>query len=52
VTAAVRHPAPDTRPLDLTVSSVRPTGGGGGGLGGLIDSIVALLNQILGQLGG
>lgn len=27
-----------------------PTGGGGGGLGGLLNGIVALLNQILGQL--
>ena len=30
-----------------------PTGGGGGGgLGGILNSLVALLNQILGQLGG
>jgi len=29
-----------------------PTGGGGGGIGGLLQSIVGLLNQILGQLGG
>ena len=28
-----------------------PTGGGGGGLGGVLNSIVALLNQILGILG-
>ena len=27
-----------------------PTGGGGGGLSGLLNSIIALLNQILGQL--
>jgi hypothetical protein len=27
-----------------------PTGGGGGGLGGLLQSILNLLNQILGQL--
>jgi hypothetical protein len=29
-----------------------PPTGGGGGLSGLLNSIVALLNQILGQLGG
>jgi hypothetical protein len=29
-----------------------PTGGGGGGIGNLLQSIVGLLNQILGQLGG
>jgi hypothetical protein len=29
-----------------------PTGGGGGGIGGLLQSIVGVLNQILGQLGG
>jgi hypothetical protein len=27
-----------------------PTGGGGGGLSGLLNGIIALLNQILGQL--
>lgn len=29
-----------------------PTGGGGGGLTGLLNSVVTLLNQILGALGG
>jgi hypothetical protein len=29
-----------------------PTGGGGGGIGGLLQSIVGLPNQILGQIGG